>query len=95
MVVVAGNSDGKDGKGPDSPDKCPIIQEWLKLEAVVERATKGQIVDASKKLSRDTVAGNYEVLGPLVSELGILAFQTCWKLYGNIKIIRSVKSTNL
>ena len=70
MVVLAGNSDGK---SPDSPDNCPIIQEWLKLDAVVERAAKGQIVLATSKLSRDTVADNYELLGPLVSELGILA----------------------
>lgn len=88
MVVVAGSSDGT---GPDSPDKCPIIQEWLKLEAVVERATKGQIVLANSKLSRDTVSENYELLGPLVSELGILAF----KHVGNsMALSKSVKFPN-
>ena len=69
MVVINGDGDAA------SALDCPVIKEWMGLEALVERATKGQIaVVNGKQLSRDTVADNYELLGPLISHYGILDY---------------------
>ena len=71
MAVVAAEADGDGSK----PLDCPIIQEWMTLDAVVERAAKGRICLCNQKeLCRDTVSDNHEVLGPVVSVLGILAY---------------------
>lgn len=76
MVVI--NGDGEAAMAID----CPVIKEWMGLEALVERAAKGQIAIAQgKKLTRDTVADNHEVLGPLISHYGILA---CLQLFSGI-----------
>lgn len=64
-VVIAG-----DGQG-EGVLECPILREWVKLDAVVQRATKGTVaLLTSKDLSRDTVADNHEIIGPLVTHLG-------------------------
>ena len=62
MVVVAGEG-----------DECPVMNEWLKLEAVVSRGSKGKIAHCkSETIDRDTVADNYELLTPLVTHYGTL-----------------------
>lgn len=62
MAVVAGG---------DSID-CPVMQEWLKLEAVVSRAcTCGQVTSVKgNAIDRTTVADNHELLAPLVTHFG-------------------------
>lgn len=70
-MAVVESRDPTNGDETGSVVKCPVIQEWLKLDAVVDRAAKGHLALAkSKTLTRDTVADNYEILGPLVAEYG-------------------------
>ena len=66
MVVVQG-----DGGAPGAQAECPIIVEWLKLDALVARAANGKIaLIRTEDIDRDTVCDNYELLVPLVKELG-------------------------
>ena len=49
------------------------MKEWIKLEAVVSRATEGKIaLMHGKNIDRTTVANNYELLLPLVANYGTL-----------------------
>lgn len=51
---------------------CPVICEWLKLEAVATRAASGTIaLVRENNITRTTVADNYELLIPLVTTYGI------------------------
>ena len=62
MVVVEGGL-----------EECPIITEWLKLEDVVSRATKGKLaLCRTDSINRSTVADNHELLIPLLKNLGTL-----------------------
>lgn len=64
MVVVEGGA----------PMECPVMKAWLDLPAVVDRATKGKIcLVREAEITRTTVADNYELLMPLISEFGLLA----------------------
>ena len=66
MAIVVAGADGGDGE-------CPIISEWSKLEAVVQRATKGQLcLCTAKKITRESVAENHEIVAPVVKHLGAL-----------------------
>ena len=50
------------------------MKAWLDLPAVVDRATKGKIcLVREAEITRTTVADNYELLMPLISEFGLLA----------------------
>ena len=52
---------------------CPVMQQWVKLEALVARAGQGKIALMNKTaLDRESVADNHELLIPLVSEFGTL-----------------------
>ena len=69
MVVLAGDS--SDSGKPH--EECPVMKEWIKLEAVVSRATEGKIaLMHGKNIDRTTVANNYELLLPLVANYGTL-----------------------
>jgi len=66
MVVVAGAGEGQ-------AEPCPVMSEWLKLEALVTRASQGKIaLYHSKEVSRTTLEDNHELLIPLISNYGIL-----------------------
>ena len=63
MVVVAGDDTSK--------GECPVMKEWVKLEALVSRAAGGKIaLMHSKAVDRTTVADNYELLLPVVANYG-------------------------
>lgn len=70
-VVVAG------GKAPGAiqQDECPVMKQWLTLQAVVDRAARaGKITELrGENIDRGTVADNYEVLLPLIKEYGVLS----------------------
>lgn len=60
MVVVEGGD-----------ERCPVISEWLKIETLVARASKGNIaLVRGNSIDRSTVADNYELLSPLVQTYG-------------------------
>lgn len=66
MVVVAGAGEGQ-------AEPCPVMSEWLKLEALVTRASQGKIaLYHSKNVHRTTLEDNHELLIPLISNYGIL-----------------------
>lgn len=53
---------------------CPVIQAWLQLEGVVERASKGHIaLCRTDGINRQTVADNHELLKPLLQHFGTYA----------------------
>lgn len=61
MVVVEG----------DANSECPVLQKWMQLPGVVERAAKGSIcLCRHEQLDRATVADNHQVLIPLIMEYG-------------------------
>lgn len=67
MVVVSGDSDAN----------CPVMQEWLKIDELVARATGGKIALCyATCIDRSTVADNHELLIPLVTHFGAL-FKKC------------------
>lgn len=72
MVVVAGAPSSEE-------DACPVMQEWLKLEALVKRAAaEGKIASLSGAIDRTSVTDNYELLIPLVSNYGTsMAYGNC------------------
>ena len=77
MAVVAGDGD---------QITCPVMLEWLKLDAVVSRAAHGKIALCnSKTMDRSTVTDNYELIAPLVTHYGILiAIKVTPKISTNI-----------
>ena len=65
MVVVAG------GEDLEAQVDCPVVKEWLKLEAVVARGAKGRVgLCQTEGCDRDTVADNYELLLPILENYG-------------------------
>ena len=66
MVVVAGAGEGQ-------AELCPVMSEWLKIEALVTRASQGKIaLYQSNVLTRTTLENNHELLIPVISTYGIL-----------------------
>lgn len=52
---------------------CPVLQAWIQLEALVEIAARGTVVQVSgKKLTRQTCVDNRETLIPLILAVGTL-----------------------
>ena len=71
MVVLAGDGSGSG----NSHEECPVMKEWIKLEALVSRAADGKIaLMHAKNIDRTTVANNYELLLPLVANYGTLIY---------------------
>ena len=67
MVVVAGEG-----------EECPVMKEWLKIEALVSRGSSGKVaLCKSETIDRDTVSDNYELLTPLVTHYGNLKASKC------------------
>ena len=52
---------------------CPIIKGWNALPFVVSRASGGKLATVGKKLTRQCVADNVELLEPVIATLGILS----------------------
>ena len=61
----------------DEPSgSCPVLTAWIKLDAVVQRvASKEVMLDASGKLTRQSVADNADILKPVIETLGDLTGQ--------------------
>lgn len=53
--------------------ECPVLLEWLKLESVASRAASKGVISLLRgnSIDRTTVCDNYELLKPLVANLGI------------------------
>lgn len=65
MVVV---------EGTEGVAQCPVMTEWLNMEEVVKRGTKGHIaLCTTESLTRSTVADNHELLIPLIKHFGTLS----------------------
>ena len=56
-------------------DECPVMMQWLTLQAVVDRASRsGKITELrGEHIDRGSVIDNYEVLLPLIAAYGILS----------------------
>ena len=64
MVVIAGDEE-------QGPVDCPVVKEWLQLEAVVARGAKGKVsICQTDHCDRNTVADNYELLLPILTNFG-------------------------
>lgn len=62
--------------------QCPVVNAWMKLDLVVSRAAGGKIAEVGKKMDRQSVADNADVLEPLIQHFGTLAELFC-KQVGN------------
>ena len=72
-------------------DKCPVVEEWMEMEELVSRASKGTIALVRKNtIDRDTVSDNYEMLAPILTNFGIQSvfhlFHLCamWHVYSTM-----------
>ncbi|CAL1135198.1 unnamed protein product [Cladocopium goreaui] len=57
--------------------QCPVVNAWMKLDLVVSRAAGGKIAEVGKKMDRQSVADNADVLEPLIQHFGTLAELFC------------------
>lgn len=69
MVVVSVDRDAK----------CPVVKEWLKIDALVSRPTAGKIaLCTSSSIDPTTVADKHELLTPLLTIGALLAKKVVW-----------------
>lgn len=62
------------GDGKTAEADCPIIAQWMTLDALVSRAARGKIAEVHQPgLTRETVADNAELLEPILEHMGRLA----------------------
>ena len=52
---------------------CPVIQEWMKMPALVSRCAESGRIAAVQKgdLDRGDVSDNAELLNPLIGKFGV------------------------
>ena len=52
---------------------CPVIQEWLNIPVVAQRAAEGRIAEVQKEMDRGDVSENVDLLVPLIKKYGPMA----------------------
>ena len=57
--------------------RCPIIQCWMNISVLMNRAAGGKIAEVGKEgIGREAVSTNAEILEPVISTFGTLAGTT-------------------
>ena len=55
------------------PAQDPVIEGWMALPYVTQRAAAGRLATVGKELNRQSVADNAELLEPLIEHYGSLS----------------------